>query len=451
MVTPLRERGSHADNCQSRSSIGASPLTKAIRAIRGMNDLLPDAVEIWQRVEDTARGLLDGYGYRELRLPVVEMTELFARSIGQDTDIVEKEMYTFEDRNGDSLTLRPEGTAGCVRAGIENGLLHNQMQRFWYAGPMFRHERPQKGRYRQFHQIGVEAFGMPGPDIDAELILLTARLWRKLGLGELRLELNSLGTPEARTVYRDKLVRYLRERDAELDEDSRRRLERNPLRVLDSKNPAMQSIIRAAPVLADFLDDVSRAHFEEFCARIKRSGVDFHVNPRLVRGLDYYTRTVFEWVSERLGAQSAVCAGGRYDGLVEVLGGKPTPAAGFAIGLERLVELLSVQAVGRSDAHPQAYMILLGDAAERDGPAIAESLRDVGVRVQCNCGGGNLTAQLRRADRSGAELALILGEQETQTKSIAIKNLRQAEAQQSVLLSELDNQLRRKLSVTKIN
>lgn len=415
-----------------------------------MNDLLPDAVEIWQRVEDTAREVLDSYGYREVRLPVVEATELFARSIGQHTDIVEKEMYTFEDRNGESLTLRPEGTAGCVRAGIENGLLHNQIQRLWYAGPMFRHERPQKGRYRQFHQIGVEAFGMSGPDIDTELVLLTARLWRKLGLGDLRLELNSLGTPAARAVYRGKLVCYLRARDAELDDDSRHRLERNPLRVLDSKNPAMQPIIRAAPALKDYLDDASRAHFEELCAGLKRSGVDFHVNPRLVRGLDYYTRTVFEWVTERLGAQSAVCAGGRYDGLVQVLGGKPTPAAGFAIGLERLVELLSAQASGRSGARPQVYVVLLGDAAEGEGLVIAESLRDLGVRVQCDCGGGHLTAQLRRADRSGAELALILGEEEVQIKSITIKNLRQAEAQQRVPLSELSDLLRRRLSLRKV-
>ena len=415
-----------------------------------MNDLLPDAVETWQRVEDTAREVLDSYGYREIRLPVVEATELFARSIGQHTDIVEKEMYSFEDRNGDSLTLRPEGTAGCVRAGIENGLLHNQIQRLWYAGPMFRHERPQKGRYRQFHQIGVEAFGMSGPDVDAELVLLTARLWRKLGLGGLRLELNSLGTPEARAVYRDQLVSYLRAREAELDEDSRRRLERNPLRVLDSKNPAMQPIIRAAPALENYLDDISRAHFEELRAVLTRNGVDFHVNPRLVRGLDYYSRTVFEWISEGLGAQSAVCAGGRYDGLVEVLGGKPTPAAGLAIGLERLLGLLSAPASGRSDARPQVYVVLLGEAAEREGLPIAESLRDLGVRVQCNCGGGQLAAQLRRADRSGAELALILGEEEAQTKSIGIKNLRRPETQERVPLSELGDQLRRRLSLGKV-
>lgn len=413
-----------------------------------MNDLLPDVTEAWQRVEDTAREVLDSYGYREVRLPLVEATELFARSIGQHTDIVEKEMYSFEDRNGDSLTLRPEGTAGCVRAGIENGLLHNQIQRLWYAGPMFRHERPQKGRYRQFHQIGVEAFGMPGPDVDAELVLLTARLWRKLGLDDLRLEINSLGSPEARTVYRNQLVRYLRARESELDEDSRRRLERNPLRVLDSKNPAMQPIIQAAPALEDCLDEVSRAHFEKLRVLLTHNGVEFHVNSRLVRGLDYYTRTVFEWVSERLGAQSAVCAGGRYDGLVEVLGGKPAPAAGFAIGLERLLELLPAPVSGRPGARPQIYLVLLGEAAEREGLLIAESLRDIGVRAQCNCGGGQLTAQLRRADRSGAELALILGEEEAQTKSIAIKNLRAPEPQRRIPLSEVGDLLRRRFSAS---
>ena len=376
-------------------------MNKAIQAVRGMNDLLPESVAHWQRVEAVARDVLHGYGYREIRLPVVERTELFARSIGSHTDIVEKEMYTFEDRNGDSLTLRPEGTASTVRAGIENGLLHNQVQRWWYVGPMFRHERPQKGRYRQFHQIGVEAYGMEGPDVDAELILLTARLFRRLGLKSVRLELNTLGTPEARAAYRARLVDYLREHLNALDEDSRRRLDSNPLRVLDSKNPDLQEILSRAPSLMEHLDETSRMHFEELRALLDTAGIDYQINPRLVRGLDYYTRTVFEWLTDRLGAQAAVCAGGRYDGLVELLGGKATPAIGFAIGLERLVELVMQTGEAADDGTPQIYVIPAG-APIANTLQLAETLRDLGLRVECHCGGGSQKSQLKRADRSGA-------------------------------------------------
>ncbi len=399
-------------------------MSKAIQAVRGMNDLLPDAVERWQQIETAARDVLHAYGYREIRLPIVEKSELFARSIGSQTDIVEKEMYSFEDRNGENLTLRPEGTAGCVRAGIENGFLHNQIQRLWYAGPMFRHERPQKGRYRQFHQIGVEAFGIETPDLDAEIILMCARLWRALGLEGLTLELNSLGTPESRSAYRDALTRYLSARRDQLDEDSLRRLEKNPLRILDSKNPAMREVIAGAPSLHDHLDEASRAHFAHVGEYLRDSGVSYTVNPRLVRGLDYYTRTVFEWTTDRLGAQSAVCAGGRYDGLVEQLGGKPTPAAGFAIGLERLAELLALQGDAPQVVRTHGYLVLLGEESETQGMRLAERLRNAGLRIECNCGGGGLKAQLKRADRSGARHALLLGEEEVRQGSITIKDLR---------------------------
>ncbi len=389
-----------------------------------MNDLLPEAVERWQRIEAAAREVLAAYGYREIRLPLVEKSELFARSIGAQTDIVEKEMYSFEDRNGENLTLRPEGTAGCVRAGIENGFLHNQIQRLWYAGPMFRHERPQKGRYRQFHQVGVEAFGIETPDLDAELILMCARLWRALGLEGLTLELNSLGTPAARAAYREELTRYLTARRDRLDEDSLRRLEKNPLRILDSKNPAMGEIIAGAPNLQEHLDEVSRAHFARLGEYLRDAGVTFTVNPRLVRGLDYYTRTVFEWTTDKLGAQAAVCAGGRFDGLVEQLGGKPTPAAGFAIGLERLAELLALQGDAPRAAAPHGYFVLLGAEAERQGMGLAERLRDAGLRVECNCGGGALKTQFKRADRSGASHALLLGDEEIRNGTVTIKDLR---------------------------
>ena len=410
-----------------------------------MNDLLPQTCARWQRVEAAARAVLEAYGYREIRFPLLEKTELFTRSIGTATDIVEKEMYTFEDRNGESLTLRPEGTAGCVRAGIENGLLYNQVQRLWYAGPMFRHERPQKGRLRQFHQIGVEAFGLAGPDIDAELILMSARFWRALGVGELRLELNSLGTPAGRAAYREKLLAYLKAHHAELDEDSRRRLEQNPLRILDSKNPTMQDVIAGAPRLAEHLDPASREHFAQLCAYLDAVGVRYTVNPRLVRGLDYYTRTVFEWMSDRLGAQSTVCAGGRYDGLVELLGGQSTPAAGFALGLERLAELLELQGSAPGDSHPQAYLVLLGAAAQQAGLRLAETLRDAGLRVECHCGGGGLKSQLKRADRSGARFALLLGEGELAARAVAVKDLRAGAGQETVAQDVLGRYLKSKL------
>jgi histidyl-tRNA synthetase len=401
-----------------------------------MNDLLPDSLGLWQRIEHTIAGVLSAYSYREIRFPLLEKTELYRRSIGEVTDIVEKEMYTFEDRNGDSLTLRPEGTAGCVRAGIENGLLHNQQQRLWYAGPMFRHERPQKGRYRQFHQIGVEAFGMDGPDIDAELIILSARIWKTLGIGDLTLQINSLGTPECRVEYRKKLVEYLEKHHAVLDEDSRRRLTTNPLRVLDSKNPALQEIIAHAPSLLEHLDSESRGHFEVLKERLEVAGVAYSVNTRLVRGLDYYTRTVFEWVTGALGSQGTVCAGGRYDGLVEQLGGRPTTAAGFAMGIERLVELAAQQQVAGVDASPHVYLVLLGELAERNGIMLAEFLRDHGLRVESNCGGGSLKSQMKRADRSGAPFAMLLGEAEVLADLVSIKSLRRDEPQKQMPVAE---------------
>ncbi len=425
-------------------------MSKNIQAVRGMNDILPAETPRWQAVEAVFRRLMAAYGYGEIRLPIVEKTELFKRSIGEVTDIVEKEMYTFEDRNGDSLTLRPEGTAGCVRAGIQHGLLHNQVQRLWYLGPMFRHERPQKGRYRQFHQLGVEVFGLAGPDIDAELILMTARLWRELGMDhEVHLEINSLGSSEARRAYRDRLVAYLEAHEADLDEDSRRRLHTNPLRVLDSKNPAMQDLIEAAPKLMDHLDTESREHFESLCARLDAAGIAYRVNPRLVRGLDYYTRTVFEWVTDRLGAQGTVCAGGRYDGLVEQLGGRPTPAVGFALGLERLVALLEERELPDTTT-PHAYLLLAGEAAEQAGPLLAEKLRDAlpQLRLLVHAGGGSFKSQMKKADRSGARLALILGEDEMVAGNIAIKDLRGTGEQQHVKQDELADRLAQMLADT---
>lgn len=421
-------------------------MKKGIQAVRGMNDLLPETVWHWQRVEATARRLLCAYGYNEIRLPIVEKTELFARSIGEVTDIVEKEMYTFEDRNGEMLSLRPEGTAGCVRAGIENGLFHNQVQRLWYAGPMFRHERPQKGRYRQFHQIGVEAFGFATPDIDAELILLTARLWRDLSLTDLTLQLNTLGTPAARASYRDKLVAYFERRRGELDEDSQRRLGSNPLRILDSKNPAMQPVIGDAPSLLDHLDAESRDHFARLRAYLEDAGLRYVVNPRLVRGLDYYTHTVFEWVTDRLGAQGTVCAGGRYDGLVEQLGGRATPAVGFAIGLERLVELIAQQA---GEARPPAldvYLVAVGEVAERQALRVAEGWRDLGLAVLTNCGGGSVKSQFKRADRSGARYAAVLAGEVGGSDVIAIKNLRREEPQETMPVAAAGAYLQQRLA-----
>ena len=414
-------------------------MAKNLQAVRGMHDILPDRTPLWQLLEQRVRDVLGRYGYREIRMPLVEQTELFKRSIGEVTDIVEKEMYTFEDRNGDSLTLRPEGTAGCVRAGIEHGLLHNQVQRLWYQGPMFRHERPQKGRYRQFQQIGVETFGMPGPDIDLELIFITRRIWRALGLEEgLELQINSLGTAGERAAYRQRLVDYLKARYDRLDEDSRRRLETNPLRILDSKNPDMRELIDAAPALMDHLGPESRAHFEAICAGLDEAGLAYVVNPRLVRGLDYYARTVFEWITRRLGAQGTVCAGGRFDGLVEQLGGRATAAAGFAMGVERLVALLE-EAGLEPGSQVDAYLVLVGDEPQRRGLLLAEQLRDRApdLRLLAHCGGGGFKSQFKKADRSGARYALILGEDELARGVIGIKPLREEKAQQEIALDRL--------------
>ena len=408
-----------------------------------MHDILPDQSPLWQHLEETVRNLFQRYGYREIRTPILEMTELFKRSIGEVTDIVEKEMYTFEDRNGDSLTLRPEGTAGCVRACMEHGLLHNQVQRLWYQGPMFRHERPQKGRYRQFHQIGLEAFGMPGPDIYLEVILLTARLWHELGIEGLELQINSLGTAEERRTYREELVAYLRRHEEQLDEDSRRRLESNPLRILDSKNPEMAELIAAAPSLMEYLGETSREHFEMITRGLAAAGQEYVVNPRLVRGLDYYSRTVFEWVTDRLGAQGTVCAGGRFDGLVEQLGGRPTPAVGFAIGLERIIAVLETLDRVPPAPAPDAYMVVMGEAAAEHGLVLAERLRHAlpQLKLQVNCGGGSFKAQFKRADRSGARLALILGEDELANNRVSVKWLREARDQETVGQEQLADHL----------
>ncbi|MCE8039310.1 histidine--tRNA ligase [Halomonas sp. MCCC 1A11062] len=402
-----------------------------------MNDLLPDRSALWQYFEGKVQALTQRYGYAEIRTPIVEQTALFARSIGEVTDIVEKEMYTFEDRNGDSLTLRPEGTASCVRAAMEHGLLHNQTQRLWYQGPMFRHERPQKGRYRQFHQVGVEAFGLEGPDIDAEVILLSARLWRELGLSDhVTLELNSLGSSEARAAYRDKLVAYFEQHRDQLDEDSLRRLTSNPLRILDSKNPDMAPMLADAPKLMDHLDDASREHFEGLTALLQAAGIDYVINPRLVRGLDYYGRTVFEWTTTALGSQGTVCAGGRYDGLVEQLGGKPIPAVGFAMGIERLVllletlELVPDSALGELDL----YVLPMDDVATTQAMLLAERIRSElpELRLQLHCGGGSFKSRIKKADKSGARLALLLGEDELVAGRATLKFLREEREQMSL-------------------
>lgn len=421
-----------------------------IQAIRGMNDILPEQTPVWQYVESTIRRVLGQYGYQEIRMPVVESTDLFKRSIGEVTDIVEKEMYTFDDRNGDSLTLRPEGTAGCVRAAEEHGLLFNQTRRLWYTGPMFRHERPQKGRYRQFHQIGVECFGMAGPDIDAELLILTARLWSAFGLdGHTRLEINSIGTSEARKVYRQALVDYLDQYRDQLDEDSKRRLSSNPLRILDSKNPDTRKLLEGAPSLDDYLDEASRAHFEQLKALLDAAGVTYSVNPALVRGLDYYGKTVFEWITDSLGAQGTVCAGGRYDGLVEQLGGKPTDAVGFAMGLERLILLLDT--LGLVPAHvnndADVYVTAMGEMAISASMAIAEELRNglPGKVVVAHCGGGSFKSQMKKADRSGARYAVILGENELASGNVGLKPLRDDQPQLDVARAELVQVLTDKL------
>jgi histidyl-tRNA synthetase len=414
-----------------------------------MNDVLPDVSGTWRFVESIVREVIESYGYREIRLPILEQTELFRRSIGEVTDIVEKEMYTFLDRNEESVTMRPEATAGMVRAGLSHGLFHNQRQKLWTAGPMFRYEKPQRGRYRQFHQIDVEAMGYPGPDVDAELIIMSARMWQKLGLSRLVLELNSLGSPESRRKYRESLVNYLSTVKSKLDEDSIRRLEQNPLRILDSKNPEMREIIAAAPVMLDYLDNESEQHFTELKTLLDAAGISYSINPKLVRGLDYYNRTVFEWVTDALGSQGAVCAGGRYDGLVEKLGGRATPAIGWAMGVERLVGLFEECGGKAPDADPDVFIVAVGDAALARGFAIGEMLRDAvaGMRVELNMGGGSFKSQLKRADKSGAEFALVLGDDEVAENRAGLKPLRTGEDQANIalenLLAELSIRLQR--------
>ena len=415
---------------------------KKIQSIRGMHDILPGESRLWQFVEETAKSVFDSFGYQQIRTPVMEQSALFHRAIGEVTDIVEKEMYSFADRNGDSLTLRPEGTAGVVRACIEHGLLHNQRQRLWYQGAMFRHERPQKGRYRQFHQMGVEAFGMQGPDIDLEILLMTARLWRQLGLDGARLQLNTLGTLQERAVYRQQLVDYLSLHRDSLDDDSKRRLSSNPLRILDSKNPEVQKVVTDAPLLMEYLGDASRRHFEQICEGLQEAGIDYTVNPRLVRGLDYYVLTVFEWVSDRLGAQGTICAGGRYDGLVEQLGGRPTPAIGFGMGLERVISLLEKDPPVNMEMGADIYFVASGNTEIKAQLIANELRRDIAdVQIVTNCGGGSFKSQFKKADRSGARFALILGEDELQRDVVGVKSLRENGAQKEILIDDLSNYL----------
>jgi len=419
-------------------------MAQKLQNIRGMNDILPVDTPLWVYVETQVRALFNRYGYTEIRIPLVESTELFQRSIGEVTDIVEKEMFTFSGRSEDnhvSMTLRPEATAGIVRAGIQHGLLYNQTQRVWTLGPMFRYEKPQKGRSRQFHQIDVEAFGLEGPDIDAELIALSARLWHELGIAPgLRLQLNSLGSNAARANYRDRLIAYFERYQADLDEDSKNRLYKNPLRILDSKNPALACIIAEAPVLLDYLDAESQAHFEKLQNLLSTLGIDYALNPRLVRGLDYYNRTVFEWISEdHLGAQNTVCGGGRYDGLVAHLGGRSTPGIGFAVGLERLLLIVN-EATQRSHTPPlHAYLIRVGETAEQHGLALAEALRErlPQLNLQVHCGTSSFKNQFRAADRSGAQFALILGDDEIANERVALKALREDNAQQTLTEDQL--------------
>ena len=410
-------------------------MANTIQAVRGMHDVLPEQTPLWQYAEQMIRDVLGAYGYSEIRLPIVEKTELFKRSIGEVTDIVEKEMYTFDDRNGDSLTLRPEGTAGCLRACLEHGLLNNQVNRLWYYGPMYRHERPQKGRYRQFFQLGVETYGMSGPDIDAELILIMDRLWSKLGIRDkVRLQLNSLGAIAERLVYRESLVSYFQEHLDELDEDSLRRLETNPLRILDTKNPAMQQLVANAPELMSYLGDESLEHFRTLTATLDDLGISYEINSRLVRGLDYYSKTVFEWVTDELGSQGTVCAGGRYDGLIEQLGGRANYAVGFAMGIERLLALIETSANIPVTRTVDVYMIRVGETAEREGLRFAEVIRNEapGLKLQVNCGGGSFKSQFKKADKSGAEYAVILGDDEVSRGEVSIKSLRDQQEQQTL-------------------
>jgi len=409
-----------------------------IRAVRGMHDTLPDSSPSWQFIEQSVQAIIEAYGYNQIRLPIVEKTELFERSIGETSDIVSKEMYTFDDRSGESLTLRPEGTASCVRAGLEHGLFQNTA-RLWYCGPMFRYERPQKGRLRQFHQIGVEAFGLTGPDIDAELVIMSARIWKQLGLNNLELQINSLGSADARKAYRNILVEYFQDHKSVLDEDSLNRLDKNPLRILDSKNPAMSDVIFNSPSITDSLDPESADHFATLQACLQGVNIPFKVNPRLVRGLDYYNRTVFEWITTELGSQGTVCAGGRYDGLVEHFGGSPIPAVGFAMGLERLVSLIEQSKISRAEIPPDIYFIVADKNAIPAALTLAEMLRDTipEIRLLMHCGGGSFKSQFKRADKSGAEIALILGDNELVQQCVGIKPLRREGEQLLIAWSDI--------------
>ncbi|EPP25579.1 histidine--tRNA ligase [Vibrio fluvialis] len=418
-------------------------MAKTIQAIRGMNDCLPTQSPLWQKVEGIVKNVISAYGYNEVRMPIVEETNLFSRAVGEETDVVSKEMYTFEDRNGDSLTLRPEGTAGCVRSCIQNSLINRDEQRLWYMGPMFRHERPQKGRYRQFHQCGVEVFGLNGPDVDAELIMMTARLWRELGIDKhVRLELNSIGSQEDRADYRTALVAFLEQHIDVLDEDCKRRMHTNPLRVLDTKNPDIQAILGDAPRLSEYLGEESKAHFAGLCELLDATGIEYTVNERLVRGLDYYNRTVFEWMTESLGSQGTVCGGGRYDCLVEQLGGKATPAVGFAMGLERLV--LMMETLGNTDVrrNVDVYMVTAGEGTLTAGMKLVEELREQvpGLRVMTHFGGGNFKKQFKRADKVGAAVALVLGENEVAEKTVVLKDLAGGE-QETISQTEIAGKL----------
>jgi histidyl-tRNA synthetase len=418
-------------------------MSQILQAIRGMNDILPDEADLWEQFEELVRDWLRVYGYRPVRMPLVEPTPLFARAIGAVTDIVEKEMYSFTDSlNGEQLTLRPEGTASCVRAVLQHNLLYDGPRRLWYMGPMFRHERPQKGRYRQFHQVGVEALGFAGPDIDAEQILMGARLWDDLGLSGIELEINSLGQPEERARHRTDLIAYLEQHRDQLDADGQRRLHTNPLRILDTKNPAMQELVEAAPKLMAYLGEASLKHFEEVQALLRDAGVPCRINPRLVRGLDYYNLTVFEWVTDQLGAQGTVCAGGRFDGLIAQLGGKPAPACGFAMGIERLLALWSDQGNRHERPVPDVYVVHSGDAAGRHAFRVAEHLRDVGFSVHLHCGGGSFKSQMKRADASGVALAAIIGDDEAQANEVTIKPLREMAEQRRVAFDDVADTVR---------
>ncbi len=424
-------------------------MSKIIEPLRGVHDVLPAQSGAWQQLERLTREVFETYGYEEFRVPIIEQTQLFKRSIGDFTDIVEKEMFSFVDQGEDHITLRPEATAGIVRAVISNGMLRENRLRVWCMGPMFRRERPQAGRYRQFHQIDAEAFGFEGPDIDAELILLSARLLKRLGLSRVKLLVNSLGTAESRAAYRDKLGAYFSAHAASLDEDAKRRLAGNPLRILDSKNPEVQRVVAGAPVLLDSLDDESRAHFESLLGRLKAAGVEYHVEPHLVRGLDYYTRTVFEWTTDLLGSQSTVCAGGRYDGLVAQLGGAPTPGIGWAMGQERIILMLEKLGLLEAGRSPHVYLVLLGEKTDLEGMKLAERLRDAlpQLKLQVNVGGGSFKAQFKRADRSGAGIALVLGDDEVTRGVVSIKALRREAAQEECPLNEIGERLGRTLGL----